>query len=105
MTRLETWEAVSTMTAPLTGARLDASTEVTVTSEPLARRHSSFGRRLSAVFGVIGIVLFVPLYIMALPVALLWRAILETVVWRREPKRIATDSSNDTAAPRWFVWK
>jgi hypothetical protein len=61
-------------------------------------------RGLLAVLGVIGIVLMVPLFVVALPVALIGRAILETV-WRRQSEHVELDRSHETVLPRWSVWK
>jgi hypothetical protein len=105
MTRLETWVAVSTTRAPVPGQFVATPAQRPVTAEAVVPgRRSPFVRGLFAVFGVIGIVLLVPIFVVALPVALIWRAILATTVWKRQSDH-ATDRKKTSAFPRWPVWK
>lgn len=106
MTRLETWVAVSTTRAPAPGQSVAAPAQRPVTADAVVPRpRSPFVRGLFAVFGVVGIVLLVPIFVVALPLALIWRAILATTVWKRQPDRAATDQKDTSAFPRWPVWK
>jgi hypothetical protein len=107
MTRLETWTAIS-MRSSISRPEVDASVGRAVTSIAVASKpRPAFVRGLIAVFGVIAIVLLMPLYLVALPIALAWRAILEMTVERHQPARgrFARASRSESGSPRSFVWK
>ena len=108
MTRFDTWAAFWTPRAPLLGPTVDAPMETLVTSKAaVTRAPSRFVRHVLAVLGAMGVVLFVPLYIVALPFVLMWRAVLEATIWRRraEGDDIATGRRMRRPRLRSPVWK
>jgi len=106
MTRYDAWAAAWALRAPVFRPLAEVSTERTVTADPnpTGWRQSGFMRVLIALLGAVGIALLVPLYVVALPVVLIWRAILAATVWRRDTTRPADDSRRDIALP-FSVWK
>lgn len=105
MTRFETWAPVSTFRTSVRRQPLDAANGRNVTTEAVTSRpRSSITRVLFDVFGTIAIALLVPIFVVALPFALIWRAILQTAR-SRHSERVATNSLTEPAWPRWSVWK
>jgi hypothetical protein len=107
MTRYDAWAAGWALRAPVFLPLAEVSAERTVKADPNPtgwRPRSGFMRVLIALLGAVGIALLVPLYVVALPVVLIWRAILAATVWRRDTTRPADDSRRDIALP-FSVWK
>ena len=107
MTRYDAWASAWALRAPVFGPLAKITVGRTVKANPLAsgaRPPSGFLRVLVSLLGAVGIALLVPLYVVALPAALIWRAILAATVWRRETTRLADDSRRDIALP-FYVWK
>lgn len=73
------WTAgiAETASAPIPGASAAPRTEL--------RRRPAWLRALGSGLGAIVVALGVPVFVVALPLALAWRLVLETVVWRRRP--------------------
>ena len=107
MTRYDAWASAWALRAPVFSSLAEGTVRRTAGASPVAsgaRPRSGFLSVLVSLLGAVGIALLVPLYVVALPVALIWRAILAATKWRRETTVLAGDSGRAIALP-FSVWK
>ena len=104
MTRFETWAPVSTFRTsvprqPVGAAKARASRVEAVTSKP----RSPIVGVLLDVFGAIAIALLVPIFVLVLPLALIWWVALQTI--RSGHSAPVATARHTEAASQWSVWK
>ena len=90
------FNAVSLISVGRTGKRVGVVPAVhsSVAERPVVTTRPLWLQRLGSIAGLVLVVWAVPLLVLAVPLALLWRAGLEVTTWRNRRRRSPTDTSS-----------